>query len=272
MLVRKLLFVILSIIFLFIYFLIIGYSHLELKQTVQDFTQTIFTRLSIKKQLYQSKEILKFLPSTIFLGYLIDPAEQKEFELVEFFSPVAEDLNWPSFQEVLIFYQKGSSQPEVVFKLNNPIQENWQKYQIAIKNIWAQKYPSQKSKTLPDGTVVLELVPEPEEVKIEKIDYQGKEIMILVENQFSLAYTLINEYAILTTYSPISASRPDIYLILEAQANENQRADIGTYFLCVAQEPYKLIIKDQDFLNNWVEKFGLADIFNIDKPKKEKCG
>lgn len=268
---RKILFAFLSLLILLGYFSITGLSHLQTKKSVQSFYQDIYTSLIIKKQIYQSQETLNFLPRSVFLAYLINPVERKNLAILDSIFSVNKDQANPSFQEVLVFYQRGDNRTRIVFKLKSPILENWEKFQATIKDTWAHKHPSQVTKTLPDETVVLELIPRPEETEVKEDNHQGKDILILIGEDISLAYARLNDYAILTIYSPISASAQDIQLMIEAEANIKKRANLKAFSRCLGEEPYKLILKDQPFLNKWKKNIKLIKMLNIEEPKIEKC-
>lgn len=272
-LLRIILFSALSLTVVISYLIFAAYLHPQTNASVKNYIQKVATYLEVNGRIKQSQTILSFLPSTAQEAYLIGSVEIGKTELNFPILSFTDASVWPSLEETLIIYHTEGWRMGIVGKLAYPVEENWASLQEAIKYIWSLKYPSQITKTLADGTETVELVPQPEKVEIETIDYQEAQVMILDSEQGGIAFSKIDDYIVLANYNALQASAQGIHKIIDAYQNSNQKLKLDNFTICAENSPYKLTL----YRKSGEESHFLANdplyrlIFGQNKPKMKEC-
>jgi len=264
---RRILFGFFSVLILVGYFLVFAYFHPTTKKSAQNTFQNIITPLVIQKRIYQSQAILNFLPRSFSQAYLVESFQPEHLKTLDALFPIYKKMDWPVFQEILFFYQEDLQDSGVVFKLASPPEENWEKFQKAVSYIWAIEFPTQKPKTLSDGTETLELIPQEDTVSPKLMKYEGTDLKILSAQDSNLAFARLKDYAIL------AGSPETVKSAILAEKTPNQRVNFNESTRCIGENPYKLTFFSQNFEKDLLfeEDILFSLIFGQNKPKNDYC-
>jgi len=273
MLGRKILFVFLGSLIIFGYLFLLGSTHPDTKQTVRNLIQKITIPLEINNRIRQSQAMLNLLPNSAYSAFLVDFNALGDITDLIPAIMTAPNFDQPSISKALIVFQKNGRISGTVFKLENPVELNWERFQKAVKYFWASKYPSQETKTLSDNSEFVELVPDPEKIPVESSSYEGQEIIVVIGEEISLVYARVGNYAVLTANSSLDRSKQDIYQIIDANGKTEKRANLKSLRRCLEENSYQLTLSRSGISLSEVLDGNpiLSLLFGQNKPKSEKC-
>jgi len=254
------------------YLFLFGLSHPGTKQTARKLVQKITIPLEVNSRFRQAQAILSFIPDSAASALLVNFSAAENFSLL-LPNMVNPNFEPPSISEALIISQPDSAVLGVVFKLENPPEQNWEKFQRTVRYLWANKYPSQVTRTLPDNSQYTELVPDLEKITPESSNYEGQEIRILAGEGIALAYSQVGNYVIISANPTANGVKEAIYQIMDANKKPEKRAILKDYKRCVEENPYKLTLfkPGADPAAFLVKNPALSLFFGQNRLKSEKC-
>ncbi|MBU2236241.1 guanylate kinase [Patescibacteria group bacterium] len=232
----KIIFGVLVVIILAGYFMAFVFFHPNIKDIIKDSYKNISVTYEIKSKERSFEGLLKFVPKDVQLAYVVGPVT------FDFFTEQnSSDIQAPTYQQTLFFYPKDDLSPGVIIELNQPKSDQWESFKQMVAQIWAKKFPSQVPLTLPDGTIVYELVPKPENVEPTVIEYKGEKIYELSNKEDStLAYSIMGDYII------VSSSTQIVRSALLSNSDSSQRLVKDTYSRCSGNDPYQYIVANTE--------------------------
>jgi guanylate kinase len=214
------------------YFVGFGFFHLDSKDLFTDSYKKIAVPYGVKNKEQSHEELLKFVPKDTQLAYVIGPMT------FDFFTEqYSSEIKTPTYQKTLFFYPKDNLSPGVVIELRENKNDQWASFKKMVAQIWATKFPTQEPLTLPDGTVVYELVPKPENVEPTVIEYKGEKMYELSDgDKTTLSYSQIGDYIV------VSSSTQIVRLAILSNSELGQRYEKNVYSRCSGNDPYQYIV------------------------------
>ncbi|MFA6272407.1 MAG: guanylate kinase [Patescibacteria group bacterium] len=227
----KIVFFFLATLVLIGYFVGFGFFHLDSRDQIVNYYKKTTASYGIKNKEQSFAELLKFVPKDSPLAYVVGPMK------FDFFSGgLIDDFEVPTYQYALFFYPKSELLPGVVLKLDDPKSAQWGAFKQLVAQIWAKKFPEKVPLTLPDGTVVYELVPKPENIEPITLEYKGETIYELADGaESTIAYAMVGDYVV------VSSSSQNIRLAILASSDISQRQENTQYSRCSGNNPYQYI-------------------------------
>lgn len=214
----------------------IGYMQSNGRNQIGNYIRRVTQSYGIKAKEKSYSELLQYIPKDTILAYVAGPMTFDFFSENQNF---ASDLEIPTYQKALFFYPKNGLSAGIVLRLDNP-DTGWIDFKDLVAQIWANKFPEKVPITLPDGTIVYELVPKPDEIEPISVEYKGNTIFELSDGEeYGIYYANIGENII------VSSSSQVVRLALLAVSDVNQRLQKGQYLRCSGNIPYQFIIADR---------------------------
>ncbi|MFA6391691.1 MAG: guanylate kinase [Patescibacteria group bacterium] len=241
------------------YFIGFSFFHLDSRDQIINYYEKITASYKIKHKEQSYSELLKFVPKDSTLAYIVGPLT------FDFFTGSnIDDFPVPTYQQALFFYPKEGLSPGVVLRLNDPKSEQWESFSKLVAQVWAKKFPEKVPLTLPDGTVVYELVPKPENIKPTTLEYKGETIYTLSDgSESAISYVKVADYVIVSSSDQITR------LALLSANDITQRYEKGLYSRCLATKPYEYLLMDNAKKAENIDI--LANVLPVIMYSTEKC-